>query len=131
VACAVFFFARDPVSVEEPPQRANPDRRGAFGQQRLQLDHRDVVLRLDCAENEGRMRVDPGRTTVAALRLSCQRAVLKDQLPPADRAFRAYPEPCCRGPARHPAINRGDQPLLRSCDSTRGIHADLLDPARA
>jgi hypothetical protein len=46
VACAV-FGARDPVPVEEPPQRADPDRRAAFGQQHLRLDQRDVVLRFD------------------------------------------------------------------------------------
>jgi len=48
------------VAVEEPPQRADPDRRTAFGQQRLQLDQRDVVLCLDRAQNEPGMRLDPG-----------------------------------------------------------------------
>jgi hypothetical protein len=32
------------VPVEEPPQRANPNRRATLGQQRLQLDKRDVVF---------------------------------------------------------------------------------------
>ena len=107
------FFARDPVPIEEPPQRADPDRHAAFGEQRLQLDQRDVVLRLDRGEDEGRVRVDPARTTVAALRLGCGGAVLKDQLPPADRACRTDTEPCCRGPARHPTVNRGYHPLSK------------------
>ena len=93
------FFARDPVPVEEPPRRADPNRRAAFGQQPLPLDQRDVILRLNRGEDEGCVRVDPGRTTIAALRLSCRRAVLKDQLPPTDRACRADTEPCCCGTA--------------------------------
>lgn len=85
--------------VEEPPQRPDPDRRAALGEQRLQLHQRDVVLGLDRGEDEGCMCVDPGRTTVAALRLGCRRAVLNDQLPPAARTCRADTEPCCRSTA--------------------------------
>jgi hypothetical protein len=85
--------------VEEPPKRADPDRRTALGQQRLQLHQRDVVLRLDRLQDEGRVGVDPGRTAVATLPLGRRRAVLNDQLPPADRARCAHPEPRCRGPA--------------------------------
>ncbi|MCI0756332.1 hypothetical protein [Teichococcus vastitatis] len=59
------------------------------------------------------MRVDLSRTTIVALRLGGRRAVLKNQLPPADRARRADPEPCCRGSARHLTINRGDHPLSK------------------
>lgn len=113
VACAV-FFARDPVPVEEPPQRADPDRRAALGEQRLQLDQRNVILRLDRAQGEGCVAC----TAVAALQTGGRRAVLNDQLTPADRARRAHPEPRGCGPARHPAINRG-------------IYAGLLDPAQS
>lgn len=130
VACAV-FFARDSGPVEELPQRADPDRRAAFGQQRLQLDQRNVVFRLDCAEDGGRVRVDPGRTTVAALPLGCRRAKLKDQLPPADRACRAYPNRAAA--ARHdiPPSTAATTHSPRSCESTCGTHAGLLNPAQS
>jgi len=80
------------VTVEEPPQRADSDRRAPLSQQCLQLDQCDVVLCLDRTEHEGRVRLDPGRTTIAALRFGCRGSVLKNQLPPADRARCAYPE---------------------------------------
>ncbi|MBB5712172.1 hypothetical protein FHT02_003429 [Sphingomonas xinjiangensis] len=35
--------------------------------------------------------VDPRRTTIATLQLGSRRAVLKDQLPPADRARCTHP----------------------------------------
>lgn len=88
MAGAGFFFARDPVPVEETPQRADPDRRTPLGQQRLQLDQRDVVLRLYRTHDEARVRVDPARAAVVTLRLGSWRAVLKDQLPPPDRLRR-------------------------------------------
>src|SRR4028118_828000 len=55
------FFARDPVAVEEAPQRAEANRRAALGQPRLQLDQGDVVLGLDRTEEEAGMRLDPRR----------------------------------------------------------------------
>lgn len=57
------------------------------------------------------MRIDPARATIATLRLGRRCAVLKNELPPADRARCADPEPYSRLTARHPAINRGDHPL--------------------
>jgi hypothetical protein len=87
------------VPVEEPPQRPDPDRRAALDQQRLQLDQRDVVLRLDRTQDEGCVRIDPGRPTIAALGLGSRRAVLKHKLPPTDRARRTHPKPRRRSPA--------------------------------
>ena len=77
-------FLRYPIPVEEPPQRPDPDGSAALGEQHPQLDQRDVVLRLDCIQEEGRVCVDPGRTAIATLRLGYRRAVLNNQLPPAD-----------------------------------------------
>lgn len=96
--------------VEEPPQRPDPDRRAAPGEKHLQLDQRDVVLRLDRVQDEGRMCVDPNCTAVATLPPGCRRAMPNDQLPPADRARGTHPEPRCCSPAGRPAINRGDHP---------------------
>jgi hypothetical protein len=101
------------VPVEEPPQRADPDRRATLGQQRLQLHQRDVILRLDRTKDKRCMRVDPARTTVAALRLGGRRAVLKDQLPPADSARRAHPEPHRCLTARHPLCNGRHYPVTK------------------
>ena len=53
------FFTRDPVTIEEPPQRTDADRCAALGQLRLQLDERGVILGLDRTKDEGSVRFDP------------------------------------------------------------------------
>ena len=72
------FFTRDLVAIEEPPQRADANRRPTLGQPRLQLDQRDVILRLDRTEDEVGMRLDPRRPPIATLRLGRRRAVRRD-----------------------------------------------------
>jgi len=47
------------VTIEEPPQRTDADRRAALGQLCLQLDERDVILGLDRTKDEGSVRFDP------------------------------------------------------------------------
>ena len=81
--------------IEEAPQRPDADRYAAFRQQRLDFDQGDVVGRLDAPEDEGGMRLDPGRAAIAALPLRCRRPVTKRQLPPADRVGGAHTEASC------------------------------------
>jgi hypothetical protein len=99
------------VPIEEAPQRPDADRYASFRQQRLDLDQGDIVRRLDAPEDEGGMRLDPGRAAVTALRLRCRRAVTKRQLPPADRAGGAHTEASCGLTARHPAFDCGHHPI--------------------
>jgi len=81
------------------------------GQHRTQLVERDVRLVLDSGVDECGMVLDPGHAAVTTLRLGSRCTVLAHQLPPADRACRAHPEPLRRGPARHPALNGGNHPV--------------------
>ncbi len=69
------------------------------GQHQAQFVERDVGLLLDRSVDKGRVILDLGRAPVAALRLGGGRAVPQRQLPPADRARRADPEPLGRTPA--------------------------------
>ena len=60
------------------------------------------------------IRSEPRLCEEVHLNLACRwfcRLDLADRVPPAGRARGAHPEPCFRGPARHPATDRGDQPL--------------------
>ncbi|MCQ8781622.1 hypothetical protein [Mangrovibrevibacter kandeliae] len=54
-------------------------------QHRAQLVQRDVRLLLDGSVDVPRMVLDLAGATIATLRLCSRRAVLKRQLPPADR----------------------------------------------
>jgi hypothetical protein len=83
------------------------------GQHQAQLVERDIRLLFDGCVDQARMILDRGRTPVAALRLGGRGAMLQHQLPPADRARRADPEPLGRSPARHPALDRGHHPLTK------------------
>ncbi len=79
------FFTRDAVTIEEPPDRADPDQCAAFGELPLDLGQCDVALLLDQREDEAGMRFDPAQEPVAALLLGNRPAVAKRQLPSADR----------------------------------------------
>ena len=116
------LFARNPMTVEEPPRRADADRRTALSE-RLQLDQRDFALRLDRTQDEGCLGIDPGRMAVATLRFGSRRAALNNQLTPADCACALTPKRAVA--ARHdiPASTTATTRSRRSCDSTRGIHA--------
>jgi hypothetical protein len=101
------FFARDPVTGEEAPQRGDADAHAPPSQHLPQLRQRRIGLLLNCLQDEGRMVLDLGRSTITTLRLGRRRAVSEHQLPPADRARRADAEPLRRLPARHPALDSG------------------------
>src|SRR5713101_6330185 len=64
------FFARDPVAVEEPPERANPDPYAPVRQPRPDPDKGDVRRLGHKSEDHLRMRLDLLRTAVAALTLN-------------------------------------------------------------
>jgi hypothetical protein len=51
------------------------------------------------------MVLDLGRSTIASLRLGRRRAMSEHQLPPTDRARRAYAEPLRCPPARYPSLD--------------------------
>ena len=80
-------------------------------QHRPQLFQGNIVLPLDGGMDERGVVLDLRRTAITALRLGRRRAVLNHQLPPTDRARRTDPQPLRRGPARHPAFNRGNHPV--------------------
>jgi hypothetical protein len=60
------------------------------------------------SQRGARMVLNLGRPKIAALRLGGRRGVSKRQLPPPDRARGADREPLGSPPARHSAVNRGN-----------------------
>ena len=96
---------------EEPPHRADPDRRTTFGELLLDLGQRNIALLLDKREDEAGLRLDPARKAVAALPLCYRPAVAKCQLPPADRRRDTDPETRRRPTTAQPALNRRYDPV--------------------
>lgn len=109
-ACAD-FFERDPPPVEEPPDRRAADDHAAFGQGRLQFGQGDVQLGLEQRQDQVRVLLDAARAPITAQRAGARIALRQGQLPPADRAGGADPEPRRRRAARQPTVDRGDNPL--------------------
>jgi hypothetical protein len=85
VACAV-FFARDPMTVEEAPDRADACRHASPRELGLDLRQRDVGLLFEEVEDQGRMGLDPRRAAITPERPGRNRTGFPRQRAPADRA---------------------------------------------
>ncbi len=91
-ACAV-FFARDPVPVEEAPDRANARWHAGPGELRLDLRQRDVRPLLKEVEDTRRMSLDACRPAIAAESPRRNRSGPPRYATPADCARGAHTEP--------------------------------------
>src|SRR5512147_1272465 len=111
-AACVVFFARDPPTLEEAPDRPDPEPLPPlFLQLRLEFLERDVGGLLDGPEDELRFFLDAIRPAIAARLLRSNGPHRFLPLGPADRARNAHPKPCRRPSARHPLRNRVNHTL--------------------
>jgi hypothetical protein len=101
------------VTVEEAPERADPEARTSPGKTFLQFDERDVFAIRDRLHDEGAVRLDPLRTAISPLALGLGRTGLTKGLNPTDRAGRAHPKPHRRRPARTALLNLAHDPLTQ------------------
>jgi hypothetical protein len=106
-AAEIFVF----LSGEEPPQR--PDPYAPVRQPRPDPDKGDVRCLGHKSEDHLRMRLDPLRTAVAALRPRLDLASRADPLLPADRTRRADAEPLGCLAARHSLGSGIDDPAAK------------------
>ena len=107
------FFARDPVTLEEPPQRSHPDRGAAFGQPGLHLGKRHVALLGDRAADEPGVRLGLGRSPVTARLARDRPPMTKRPLPPTDRCRHANPEAGRRSAAAQSTLNCRYNPVTQ------------------
>ena len=137
-ACAVFFKCRA-VSVEEGPDRRDPDRDVPVpGQVLGDLGQGDVLrAALDEPKDEGRMRIEPGAARLA-LRPGHGLAALPVAPHPDNGRRDADAEPLGRLTRRHPARRGLDHPRVQigtvGLDHPRlritGDHGISLQPVR-
>ena len=99
------------MSGEEAPQRGDAGAHTTLGQHHLQLCQCRIGLLLDRLQDESRMVLHLGGSTITAPRLRRWRAMSEHQLLPPDRARRADAEPLGRSPARQPTINGSDHTI--------------------
>ena len=92
-------------------QCANPDRHTPLDEPRLDLNQGHVALLGNQLPDETAMRLDPAGMPVSSARLGDGLALLKDKLPPADRARRADTKAIGRRAATQPIVNRRDDPI--------------------
>src|SRR5512147_2703747 len=110
-AACVVFFARDPPTLEEAPDRPDPEPLPPlFLQLRLEFLERDVGGLLDGPEDELRFFLDAIRPAIAALLVRSDRPRRFLPLGPADRARNAHPPQTVRPPAGATALAQSRQP---------------------
>jgi hypothetical protein len=106
------------VTIEEPPQRADPHWRPAFGKPRLDLGERYVAFICKQAANEVGMGLSLGRSLIAARLAGNRPAVPQRKLPPADGRRHPNSKAGCRRTAAQSIINCRHNPVakvLRKC----------------
>src|SRR4029453_17154447 len=113
-ACVIFFsFQRDAVTLEEAPERCDPDAYASLAQLSLEFGKCRVGLLYTHAENEGRLGLDAPRPAVATLVLGHEGQARAHLRNPADRARRTHPKPRRCLAARHPLGTRINTPLSK------------------
>src|SRR4029450_9702896 len=115
-AC-VIFFQRDAVTLEEAPERCDPDAYASLAQLSLEFGKCRVGLLYHHAENEGRLGLDPPRPAVATLVLGHEGQARAHLPNPADRARRTHPKPRRCLAARLPLAPASTTRSRRSKDS--------------
>jgi hypothetical protein len=105
------FFARDPVTHEEPIHRTDPGQGAALDQSRLHLEQGHLSLLGDQFPDEAAVRYDPARMPITTARLGNSPAMLQRKSSPANCARHADPKAGRRCMTAQAAVNRGHNPV--------------------
>jgi hypothetical protein len=106
VACAVFFFPRDRVALEETAERPVAEHEAHLREPAPQLLDRDVARFVEKAEDRATMRLDAAGPAVPAECLRPRVALVPLARPPAAHARRTDPEALTRPTVAQTARDR-------------------------
>ena len=101
------------MTIEEPPQGADPDADVACCKAGLELGERDVALLLQHRHDLLSMDVRLRRTLVTARLLRHHTPMLARKLVPADRTRHTHAEPPRSTAAAQAAVNRRNDPITQ------------------
>lgn len=105
------FFARNPATVEEPPQGADPDMHALPRKTRLDLGQRDITILIEHRHDQIGMGAGLRGTLIATGLASNGAAMFACHLPPTDRRSDPNPKTSGRGSATHPGFRRRNNPI--------------------